>query len=146
MENQKKETEQQEKKGFIQKIKDFFKQLKEENANLKPTMARINDSVNFCGNINRGFGKGEGDFWNGSYISTEAGGAVIYGSAQADYHFNGEDIASFELVNGWNGTITMGGKSYNGVRYIITFKDGKKAQADVLVSKIDWLKTKLNID
>lgn len=133
-----------EKKGFIEKIKEFFKRLKEENAGFGAAMKRINSS-GFCGNINRGVKKENCDFWNGSYISVEGDKAVIYGSNQPDYVFGADDIASFDVVVNAKCTVSKGNQTLPGVRFNISFKDGKKAQADILVDKVDALKKVLAI-
>ncbi len=121
-------------------LKDFFKKLKEDNKNFGKTMKRIN-SVEFCGNVNRGIKAG--DFWEGSYVNIEEGNCVIYGSSQDDYIFNGSDIDRFELAVGVNATVSKGNENKPALRYMITFKDGKIAQADILVEKIDVFTKKL---
>lgn len=114
-------------------LKDFFKKLKEENKNFGETMKRINSS-GFCGNVNRGIKAG--DFWEGAYISIIGGKGVIYGSSQDDYVFDGTDIEKFEIVVGANATVAKGNDKKPALRYTITFKDGKVAQADLLVDKV----------
>ena len=128
--------------GFVDKIKEFIKKLKADNAGFGATMARINAS-GYCGNVNRGIKNG--DFWEGSYISIENNQGVIYGSNQADYSFVGGDIASFELVPGANCIIHKGKESIPGNRFIITFKDGKRAQADIIPAKLPAFNMTLNL-
>lgn len=128
--------------GFVDKIKEFFKKLKEENAGFGAAMKRINSS-GFCGNINRGIKNG--DFWEGSYISIEGGHGVIYGSNQPDYTFTGSDITSFEIVPGAKCTVSQGQNTIPCNRFIITFKDGKRAQADIIPAKLSELKLTLNL-
>lgn len=128
--------------GFLDKVKEFFKKLKEENAGFATAMKRIN-SAGFCGNVNRGIKNG--DFWEGSYISIENGNAVIYGSNQEDYVFGAEDVASFELVEGVKCTVSKGDQTIPANRFIITFKDGKRAQADIIPGMLLNLQTTLKI-
>ena len=125
-------------------LKEFFKKLKDDNKNFKTTMARIN-LPSFCGDIN--FGVKDGDFPSGSYISIadEGDKAVIYSTSIDDYFFASEDIASFEFVNGVSRKINANGKDNLTLRFVITFKDGKKAQADIMVDKADELKALLKI-
>ncbi|MBQ9736657.1 MAG: hypothetical protein IJV96_07735 [Clostridia bacterium] len=147
-------AEGQEKKGFIQKIKDFFKKLKEENRNLGTTMKRYNDAKHFCGNVNRGIK--DGDFWNGSYISLEGGGCVIYGSAQDDYVFGAADVVSFEYVGTCDITVpatprekeTTGSSTVNkaGANYTVAFKDGKVAHVTFIIDQLDAVKLALNVE
>lgn len=148
-------AEGQEKKGFIQKIKDFFKKLKEENRNLGTTMKRYNDRKHFCGNVNRGIK--DGDFWNGSYISLEGDGCVIYGSAQDDYVFGAADVASFEFVGTCDISVpatpkekeTNGGRSTvekAGANYTVTFKDGKVAYVTFIIDQLEAVELVLGIE
>lgn len=119
-------------------LKDFFKKLKEENRNMGTTTARINSTANFYGNVNRRIK--DGDFWNGSYVSIEAGHGVIYGSAQDDYTFAAKDIAGFELSGAGQTRISVGNAQYAALSFVITFCDGKKAYADIIVDKVDAFK------
>ena len=123
-------------------IKEFFKRLKEDTRNFLETMKRINSS-GFCGSVNRGVK--EGDFWNGSYVSIIGGKGVIYGSSQDDYVFIGSDIDKFELMPGTNFTVSYGNEKKAALRYKITFKDGKVAQADLIVDKINVFEKALNL-
>ena len=127
---------------LFDKVKEFAKKFKEENAGVAKAMKRINSS-GFCGNINRGVN--DGDFWNGSYISIEDGKGVIYGSNQEDYFFSGNDIESFELVADTRCTVSQGNNSIPANRFIITFKDGKRAQADIIAGKLTNFKSALNL-
>ncbi len=115
-------------------LKDFFKKLKEDNKNFGETMKRMN-STGFCGNVNRGI-KG-GDFWEGSYVNVSGAQAVIYGSSQDDYVFTAADIEGFDHVAGADVSVTIGNDKKPALRYMITFKDGKVAQADIVVAKVD---------
>lgn len=133
-------NEQNEKKGFFQKIKDFFKRLKEENAGFAATMKRINSS-NCCGDVNRKVK--DGDFWNGSYISIEGTHAVIYGSNQADYTFEGKDVESFTVQG--SAQISRGNGTLPGMRYVLKLKDGKTAYVDLIVEKTDFFKNTLGL-
>ena len=128
--------------GFVDKIKEFFKRLKEENAGFGEAMKRINAS-GFCGNVNRGIKNG--DFWEGSYLSVEAGKCVIYGSNQSDYFFEGSDVESFEQASTAKIMISKGNQQLPAIRFIITFKDGKRAQADILELKISEVKLTLGL-
>ena len=133
-------NEQKEKKGFLQKIKDFFKRLKEENKGFLSTMTRIN-SQNCCGAVNRKVK--DGDFWDGSYISIEDGHAVIYGSNQEDYVFNGEDVESFTMQG--NAQISLGNQNLPGTRYTLVLKDGKTAQIDLIAARASVFRNTLKI-
>lgn len=124
--------------GFLDKVGGAIKRLKEDNKNMGTTTKRINNVSDFYGNVNRGVK--DGDFWMGSYVSIENGQGVIYGSSQDDYTFTADDIASFEMSNAPKTKINVGNKEYYALRYIITFKDGKKASADIIVGKIDDFK------
>ena len=93
-------------------------------------MARVTE-------VNRGVKAG--DFWEGSYVSIEGDHGVIYGSNQDDYTFTGSDIASFELGSG-SRLISRGNEKKASVKYIVTFADGKKAQMEIFLDKIDQFK------
>ena len=123
--------------GFLDKVKDFIKKFKEENAGFGKAMMRIN-APGFCGNVNRGVNGG--DFWNGSYISIENNKCVIYGSNQEDYFFSAEDVKTFEIESNKEITVSKGNEKFSGRRYIITFNDGKRAQADIIDNMIDNVK------
>lgn len=129
-------------KNLWEKIKEFFKKLKEENKGFGAAMARIN-STDFCGNVNRGIKNG--DFWEGSYINVAGDCALIYGSNQPDYVFKGEDVESFELQPSTNVTVSKGNDKIPASRYIITFKDGKRAQADLIPDGLSKLKMTLGL-
>ena len=118
-------------------LKDFFKKLKEENKNFGTTMKRMNSS-DFCGNVNRGIK--DGDFWQGSYVNVVGAQGVIYGSSQDDYVFTAGDVETFDVVVGADATVAKGNETKPAIRYMITFKDGKVAQADILVDKVDALR------
>ena len=128
--------------GFLDKIKEFFKKFKEENKGFATTLKRIN-SPRYCGNINRGVRNG--DFWEGSYVSLENGKGVIYGSNQPDYYFSGEDVQSFDVDENKKCEVSVGDKKLVGIRCTIIFKDGKSAQADILVAMLGKFRTALNI-
>lgn len=127
---------------IVDKIKEFFKRLKEDNKGFGAAMKRINAS-GFCGNVNRGIKSG--DFWEGSYLSIENGHGVIYGSNQPDYVFTGEDIEAFEVVPGATATVSKGQDKIVCGRYLITFKDGKRAQADIFPAKLPEVKMTFNV-
>lgn len=122
--------------GFFDKVKEKLDKFKEDNRNFGTTTKRIN-GAGFCGTVNRGIK--DGDFWLGSYISIEAGGGVIYGTSQDDYTFTADDIAGFELLSS-NAKVASGGNTFDAFRYQITFKDGKVAQADLMVKCLDKFK------
>lgn len=135
--------------GFMDKIKEkankakeAAKLLKEENRNFGTTMKRINNNLTFYGNVNRGIG--EGDFWEGSYVSIEREKGVIYGSSQDDYVFGSNDIAETEFV-GVGEDVAMGNLKVSSLRLNVTFKDGKKAQMDIITEKYDAFKSKFSI-
>ena len=128
--------------GFFDKVKDAINKFKEENKGFGAAMKRINSS-GFCGNVNRGIK--DGDFWNGSYLSVETGQCVIYGSNQADYFFGGSDVESLEQVSTATVMVAKGNEQLPANRFIINFKDGKRAQADILVLKISEVKLTLGL-
>lgn len=115
--------------GFMDKLK----QLKDENRNLVKTTKRMNSVGAFFGNVNRGVKNG--DFWEGSYVNLEDGKMVIYGSNQDDYVFGAGDLASCEPLGGGD-TIPVRDQKLPSQRVLLTFKDGKKAQADILSNKL----------
>ncbi|MBQ9162257.1 MAG: hypothetical protein IJX74_03170 [Clostridia bacterium] len=123
-------------------IKEFFKRLKEDNAGFAQAMKRIN-APGFCGNVNRGIKNG--DFWEGSYLSLEGVGGVIYGSSQPDYFFTGDDVESFEPVEGAKCTVSKGNEQIPAVRCLITFNDGKRAQVDFLPAKLTEFQLNLKL-
>ena len=128
--------------GFFDKVKDAINKFKAENKGFGAAMKRINSS-GFCGNVNRGIK--DGDFWNGSYLSVENGRCVIYGSNQADYFFGGSDVESLEQVSTATVMVAKGNEQLPANRFIINFKDGKRAQADILVLKISEVKLTLGL-
>lgn len=128
--------------GFFDKIKAKINQFKEENKGFAAAMKRIN-AAGFCGNVNRGIKNG--DFWEGSYLSLENGKGVIYGSNQEDYVFDGADVQSFEQASTASIMISKGNQKNPARRFIITFKDGKRAQADIMDMKISEVKLTLGL-
>ena len=124
--------------GFLDKIKAGIEKFKEENSGFLSAMKRIN-AKGFCGEVNRKVSNG--DFWNGSYLSIEGEKGVIYGSNQENYFFTAEDIASFECNEDNKLLISKGQDKLPAYRCHIEFKDGKRAQADILVGMIDPFKT-----
>lgn len=129
--------------GIFDKVKEVVGKIKEENQGFASTMKRINSS-GFCGNVNRGIKNG--DFWDGSYLSIEGDHGVIYGSNQADYTFGAGDIISFDCVDNLKVTASVGNQDHPARRFNIVFKDGKKAQADILLDKIDSVKSTLGLN
>ena len=128
--------------GFFDKIKEKLSKIKEENKGFGTAMKRINSS-GFCGNVNRGIKNG--DFWEGSYLSVENGKCVIYGSNQEDYFFDGADVESFEQASTAKIMIAKGNQQLPALRFVITFKNGKRAQADIFELKIAEVKLTLGI-
>ena len=118
--------------SFLDKIKGTFQKIKEENGNFKSTMLRINSS-GFYGNVNRKVK--DGSFWEGSYLSIEGAQGVIYGSHQEDYPFRKETLISCEKTPDKSVTVSVGNTIKPAVRYLLTFADGKTAQADILLEK-----------
>ena len=129
--------------GFFDKIKEAAGKIKENNRNFGSTMSRINNTSNFYGCVNRGI-KG-GDFFEGSYISIENGKAVIYGSAQDDYVFSGADVKEFDLI-GDGLDVPVGDSKHMSLRYAVVFNDGKKAQLDIIVLKVEAFKATIGIN
>lgn len=125
-------------------IKDFFKKLKEDNQGFLSTMSRMN-GAGLLGEVNHGIK--DGDFWDGAYVNLEKGKndgkekGVIYGSAQKDYWFTKEDITDISLVEKEKlydePVINQGQNKVAAFRYRITFADGKKAQFDILMTKLE---------
>ena len=129
--------------GFLDKVKGAVEKIKEDNKGFIQTTKRINDGNNFCGNVNRGVKNG--DFWEGSYISIENDHAVIYGSSQEDYTFKGEDVDSFTMVSPLPTTISVGNQTIEAITYMIVFKDGKKAKAEICSGKVGSLKMAIGL-
>lgn len=123
--------------GFFDKIKEKASQIKEENKNFGSTMRRMNDRSAFYGNVNRGIKNG--DFFEGSYVNIEDGKGVIYSTSQDDYFFAADDIKSFNLL-GDGEPVAVGDQKALSLRYMIEFMDDKKAQADIIVLKVDAFK------
>lgn len=124
-------------------FKEFLVKLKDGAAKTAKTTGRYN-SPSFCGNVNRGVKNS--DFWEGSYVNVENKRGLIYGSNQEDYTFTAEDIVCFELQEKYKAEIGKGGNYYPAKRYLITFKDGKQAQFDLLDDKIDSFKKIFNLE
>lgn len=119
--------------GFM----DFVKKFKESMAKNAKVTKRYND-MGFLGNIDRGLKNG--DFGIGVYLNMENNVGIIYGANIDDYTFSAEDIVDFEVKKDYAAQIAKGGNNYPAKRCIITFKDGKKAQADILSDKFDKFK------
>ena len=127
--------------GIIEKIKEFFKKLKEENKGFGAAIKRLNSS-DFCGAVNRGIKNA--DFWEGSYLNLVETTGLIYGSNQPDYTFSKEDIASFEPSDA-KVTVAKGGNQLPAKRFIVTFNDGKRAQIDIVNTRIDAFKITMGL-
>lgn len=118
-------------------FKDFLGKMKDSAASFAQTTARYNAS-GFCGNIDHGI-KGA-DFAPGAFVNIQDGQGLIYGNNLEDYIFTAEDIVSFELRAGGPVKIRKGNDEFAVLNFMITFRDGKKAHADILVSKLDQFK------
>lgn len=128
--------------GLFDKIKEKASQIKEENKYFGSTMKRMNNRSSFYGNVNRGIKSG--DFFEGSYVSIENGKAVIYGTAQADYVFGGEDVKNFTF-EGAGSAVVVGQDKLVSKRFSVEFNDGKKAQIDIIADKSEAFKSTLKI-
>lgn len=128
--------------GFFDKIKEKAKELKEENRNFGSSMKRINNRAAFYGNVNRGIKTG--DFWEGSYVNIENGKGVIYGSSQDDYVFGPDDVKGSSF-SGQGTVVAVGNERKPSLRFVIEFKDGKKAQMDIIVDKVDLFKASFGL-
>lgn len=118
-------------------FKDFLGKMKDGAASFAKTTGRFN-APGFCGNIDHGI-KGA-DFAPGAFVNIEDGKGLIYGNNLEDYIFTAEDIAAFEVRVGGPTVIRKGNDEFPVINYIITFRDGKKAHADLLLSKLDEFK------
>ncbi len=144
-ENQTKETKKTT-GGFFKKmgdtIKNPFQKIATENPYFKLTMARINNRSSLYANVNMRVK--DGDFRQGCYLSIIDGNGVLYGSSQADYVFESGDIVGFEYI-GRKSEIKFGNENVLAMTFIITFKDGKKAEADMIVFKLKEFIVKLQV-
>lgn len=118
-------------------FKEFFGKMKENAAKNAKVIKRYNDG-GFFGNIDKGLK--DGDFGIGTYLNVDRTTGLIYGVNIEDYTFTADNIAGFEIDENCNAEIAKGGNSYPATRCIITFKDGKKAQADILKDKVEIFK------
>lgn len=116
-------------------IKEFFGKLKDNAAKAAKVTARYN--ADFYGNVD--YGVKDTDFAVGTYVNMEKGHGLIYGSNIEDYTFTANDIATYEWVEN-AAPIRKGGDVHPAERCRITFKDGKKAQMDILVSRVEKFK------
>ncbi|MBE6752361.1 MAG: hypothetical protein E7556_07535 [Ruminococcaceae bacterium] len=124
-------------------FKEKFGKFKEGAAKFTKTTARFN-SLAFCGNVNRGIKNA--DFWEGSYVNIENGHGIIYGVSQEDYIFTANDIKTIELIKDLSPKVTKGNETYTALRYIFAFNDGKAAQIDLIVDKLDTFKNTFQMD
>lgn len=127
--------------GFFDKIKGKINEVKDANPNFKTAMARMNNRAAFCGNVNVKIK--DGDFDYGSYINVEGSKCVIY-NTKCDYFFDGNDVAGFDLL-GDGMKIKVGSEEHLSLRFLISFKDGKKAELDIIVPQVDKLKAALGL-
>ncbi len=124
---------------FLDKIKEKAGGLKENAKIMGKITARINNSTKFYGNVNRGVK--DGDFSEVCYVSIEDGKGVIYGTLdKEDYLFTAKDVCSFTFIG--NGCDVQ---EHPSLRYMIEFTDGKKAQLDIIHTKVDDFKRSFNL-
>ena len=121
----------------------FLSKLKEQNRNFGSTMRRMNNRMELYGNVNRGI-KG-GDFWEGSYINIENGRGVIYGSNQDDYTFGPGDIKNSTFSGQEGSLVALGSERHRSLRFVLEFKDGKTAQMDIIVGKVDLFRASFGL-
>lgn len=126
--------------GFFDKIVGAFKRIKEDNKYFARTTARIN-SANLYGYVNYKTGKLDpnDDFRALSYINVENGRGIIYNTGDEDYFVEPGDIVSFTPIG--NGQpISRGEVKLASIRFVTTFKDGKKTNIDIIADKVDLFK------
>lgn len=111
--------------GFLDKIKNGMKDIAESNSRKSSSgylgSVKWNErvtSVSFVPNINI-----EGDL------------CVIYAPKQEDYFFKKEDIESYEVDRDCNRTISHNNIEVPVYIYRLKFKDGKIADASVMIDK-----------
>lgn len=124
-------------------FKEKFEKFKEGASAFTKTTSRFNSS-SFCGNVNRGIKNA--DFWEGSYVNIENGHGIIYGVSQEDYIFTTNDIKTIEIVRDFTTNVSKGNETYTALRYIFAFNDGKAAQIDLIVDKLDTFKNLFQMD
>lgn len=123
--------------GFLDKIKGIFAKIKEDNKYFALTTARLNNKAEYYGWAN--YSVKDGDFRIGSYINIEKGKGVIYSTGDEGYFFTAEDIASFSFV-GDGQPVNQDKIKVPTLRFATTFKDGKKANIDIICTKVDAFK------
>ena len=69
---------------------------------------------------------------------------VIYGSAQDDYTFAPGDVKNCTF-SGKGPDIAVGNEKKPSMRFILEFADGKKAQADIIIDKVDLFKASFGL-
>ena len=128
--------------GFFDKVKEKFNQIKEENKNFGKTMARNNNKADYYGWVNYEV-KG-GDFRQMSSVNIENGQGVIYNTSEDDYTFTGSDIAS-ATFSGNGQPVNQDNMKVPTLRFMVEFKDGKKAHMDIIRNKVDMFKATFGI-
>ena len=132
--------------SFLDKIRDQVSDHIEERRNTHETFKRQHYYENdVFGNVNYGFK--DGDFAANSFINLENGkkNALIYGNKQSDYRFTSEDVVSFEPL-GKGPVIYYVAKQRPSLRFMLTLRDGKKAQVDIIEFKLREFKSALGIE
>ena len=128
--------------GFFDKVKEKLNQIKEENKNFGKTMARNNNKADYYGWVNYEV-KG-GDFRQMSSVNIENGQGVIYNTSDDDYTFTGSDIAS-ATFSGNGQPVNQDNIKVPTLRFMVEFKDGKKAHMDLIHNKVDMFKATFGI-
>lgn len=124
--------------GFFDKIKEKINAIKEENKYFKITMARNNNKADYYGHVNYEV-KG-GDFRQMSSINIENGKGLIYNTSEEDYVFTAADIESMTFSGGNGRHVNQNNIQVPTLRFMIKFKDGKTAHADIIHNKVDMFK------
>ncbi|MGM9668380.1 MAG: hypothetical protein ACI3VZ_01325 [Faecousia sp.] len=127
--------------GFLDKVKEGASKLKEQNKGFGAAMKRLNNGTVY-GYVNKSV-KG-GDF-PPAYIGIEDGKGLIFGNGIEDYVFVGSDVASFEPSGAPELNIAIGGQNVRAQSYLIKFKDGKKAIAEIAVGQLAQFKMTLDL-
>lgn len=128
--------------GFFDKIKKAVNQIKEDNKYMALTTARLNNKDAYYGWVNYSI-KG-GDFRQGSYVNFEDGKGVIYNTGDQGYIFTAADFASFNFV-GDGQPVNQNNIKVPTLRFAAEFKDGKKANMDIIHSKVEDFKAKFKL-
>lgn len=105
-------------------------------------MARNNNKADYYGWVNYEV-KG-GDFRQMSSVNIENGQGVIYNTSEDDYTFTGSDIAS-ATFSGNGQPVNQNNIKVPTLRFMVEFKDGKKAHMDLIHNKVDMFKATFGI-